>query len=76
METPDHQQKFDLVTDVDHLYVEKPVGKYEPTNASLTRIRARKDQVVNRIVKKKFKAEPTTQQEVKDCSIELTGEQL
>ena len=45
---------------MDHLYVEKPVGKYEPTNASLTRIRARKDQVVNRIVKKKFKAEPMT----------------
>jgi hypothetical protein len=61
---------------VEPLYVEKPVGKYEPTNASLKRIRARKDQVVNRIVKKKFKAEPMTQAEVKDCNIELTGEQL
>ena len=27
-------------------------------------------------MKKKFKAEPTTQNEVRDCQVELTGEQL
>ena len=27
-------------------------------------------------MKKKFKAEPTTQNELRDCQVELTGEQL
>lgn len=30
----------------------------------------------NRIIKKKWKSEPTTQAELRDCSEELTGEQL
>jgi hypothetical protein len=61
MDALDMEPKFDIVKDVDSLYVEKPVGKYEPSNSNLVRIRARKDQVSGRIVKKKFKAEPTTQ---------------
>jgi len=74
MDFDDYEPKFDLVKDVDHLYVEKPVGKYEPSTASLARIRAKKD--LTRIVKKKYKPEPQTQQEQKDCSVELTGDQL
>ena len=34
--------KFDFVQDVDPLYVEKPIGKYEPTAQNLDRIRAKK----------------------------------
>ena len=68
--------KFEDGQDVDPLYVEKPIGKYEPTAQNLDRIRAKKQQNDNRIVKRKFKAEPTTQNEVRDCEVELTGEQL
>jgi hypothetical protein len=37
--------------------VEKPIGKYEPSAQNLDRIRAKKLNADNRIVKKKFKAE-------------------
>jgi hypothetical protein len=60
MDMLEHEPKFDIVKDVDALYVEKPVGKYEPSAANLNRIRARKAEQVGRIVKKKFKSEPTT----------------
>ena len=70
------EPKFEFVQEVDPLYVEKPIGKYEPTATNLDRTRARKQQADNRIVKKKFKAEPTTQNELRDCQVELTGEQL
>jgi hypothetical protein len=32
--------------------------------------------VENRIIKKKFKPEPTSQTEIRECAVELTGEQL
>ena len=52
--------QFEFTTDVDPLYVEKPIGKYEPSAQNLDRIRAKKLNADNRIVKKKFKAEPIT----------------
>lgn len=61
------EPKFEFVSEVDPLYVEKPIGKYEPTATNLDRMRTRKQQADNRIVKKKFKAEPTTQNELRDC---------
>jgi len=66
--------KFELGGDVDPLYVEKPIDKYEPTASNLNKIRQKKSETVNRIVKKKFKAEPTTQSELRDCQVDLTGE--
>ena len=33
---------FEFVQDVDPLYVEKPIGKYEPSAANLDRMRAKK----------------------------------
>ena len=67
LELPDH---------VDQLFVEKPIGKYEPSQSNLTRLRNRREADRDRVVKRKWKAEPQTQAEVRDCSIELTGEQL
>ena len=61
---------------VDQLYVEKPIGKYEPSQSNLTRLRNRNQVDQDRIVKRKWKAEPQTQAEVRDCSIELSGEML
>jgi len=61
---------------VDPLYVEKPIGKYEPSQSNLARLRHRREADQDRVVKRKWKAEPQTQAEVRDCSIELTGEQL
>ena len=60
----------------DPLFVEKPIGKYEP--ASTVKRAAEKTGVDGgeRLVKKKWKAEPTTQAELRDCSAELTGEML
>jgi hypothetical protein len=59
---------------IDPLYVEKPIGKYEPMRTNL--IGAKRDADADRIIKRKWKAEPQTQAEIRDCSIELTGEQL
>ncbi len=36
-------------------------------------MRAKKESMVDKLVKRKFKPEPVTQAELKDCSIELTG---
>ena len=36
------EPKFEFVQTVDPLYVEKPLGKYEPTASNLDRMRARK----------------------------------
>jgi hypothetical protein len=63
-----------LPSEVDPLYVEKPLGKYEPVRSNNVRARLGMDQ--DRIIKRKWKAEPQTQAEVRDCSIELSGEQL
>ena len=68
--------KLGLPTQVDLLYVEKPIDRYEPTQSNLTRLRNRREADQDRIVKRKWKAEPQTQAEVRDCSVELTGEQL
>jgi hypothetical protein len=58
MDMPDLDLKFQFNNEVDPLYVEKPIGKYEPTAQNLDRIRAKKSNTDNRIVKKKFKKEP------------------
>ena len=57
---------------VDSLYVEKPIGDYEPYANFKQRKRFGGDET--RIIKKKFKAEPTTQTEIRECAMELTGE--
>ena len=36
------EPSFEFVQEVDPLYVEKPIGKYEPTASNLDRMRARK----------------------------------
>lgn len=36
------EPNFEFVQEVDPLYVEKPIGKYEPTASNLDRMRARK----------------------------------
>ena len=69
---------------VDTLYVEKPIGDYEPYPQFKARKRFNANAstpgemlvVENRIIKKKFKAEPSTQTEIRECAVELTGEQL
>lgn len=68
--------KLSLPDQVDPLFVEKPIGKYEPSPSGLTRLRHRREADQDRLVKRKWKAEPQTQAEVRDCSVELTGEQL
>ena len=37
------EPKMELPSQVDPLYVEKPIGKYEPTQSNLNRLRTRKD---------------------------------
>jgi hypothetical protein len=67
---------------VDTLYVEKPIGDYEPYPQFKARKRFNANAstpgemlvVENRIIKKKFKAEPSTQTEIRECAVELTGE--
>jgi len=62
---------------VDLLYVEKPIDRYEPSQSNLTRLRHRREaDLQDRIVKRKWKAEPQTQAEVRDCSVELSGDEL
>lgn len=68
--------KLMLPDQVDPLFVEKPIGKYEPSQSNLTRLRNKREADRDRVVKRKWKAEPQTQAEVRDCSVELTGEQL
>ena len=68
--------KLQMPTQVDLLYVEKPIDRYEPSQSNLTRLRHRREADQDRIVKRKWKAEPQTQAEVRDCSVELSGEQL
>ena len=42
MDTVIAEPRFEFVQEVDPLYVEKPIGKYEPTASNLDRMRARK----------------------------------
>ena len=44
----------------DPLYVEKPIFKYEPMQSNQMRKNLRDDHNENKIIKKKFKPEPTT----------------
>jgi hypothetical protein len=68
--------KFERQDFVDPLYVERPIDKYEPA-FNLDRIRAKREQGnADRTIKRKFKPEPVSQAELKDCQIELTGQQL
>jgi hypothetical protein len=73
-----------IPTQVDSLYVEKPIGDYEPYPHFKARKRFNASAstaegmlvVENRIIKKKFKQEPASQTEIRECAVELTGEQL
>ena len=49
---------LELPTEVDPLYVEKPIDKYEPSKFNLSRLRAAADQ--DRIIKRKWKPHPQT----------------
>ena len=42
MDAPTAEPRFEFVQEVDPLYVEKPIGQYEPTATNLDRMRARK----------------------------------
>ena len=76
MDTRMPSPKLGVPSQVDLLYVEKPIDRYEPTQSNLTRLRHRREADQDRIVKRKWKADPQTQAEVRDCSVELSGEQL
>jgi hypothetical protein len=58
MDAPELDLKFAINNEVEPLYVEKPIGKYEPTAHNLDRLRAKRNNEEDRIVKKKFKSEP------------------
>jgi len=58
------------------LYVEKPIGKYEPTQAQDSKKKRHEKVDDSRLIRKKFNSEPKTQAEQTDCKQELTGEQL
>jgi beta-galactosidase beta subunit len=64
-----------MPTDAFPLYVEKPIGKYEPMQADLDK-RQKIEFNDNRLIRKKGKPEPTTQAEIRDCSEELDGNKL
>lgn len=64
--------KFEPYQGIDPLYVERPIDKYEPT-VNYDKMRAKKESMVDKLVKRKFKPEPVTQTELKDCSTELSG---
>ena len=64
--------KFEAYPDIDPLYVERPIAQYEP-QYNKDKMRAKQEQMSDKLVKRKFKPEPTTQIEMKDCSVELTG---
>lgn len=67
--------KISLPTQVYPLVVKKAIGPYEPLNDGGNKSKEKRafaDE--NRIIKKKWKTEPTTQAELRDCSEELTGE--
>ena len=77
MESGLEPPKLALPPDNDPLYVEKPIGKYEPQQQNVNRNRKDKGGAdENRIIRKKWKAEANTQAEIRDCMVELTGEQL
>jgi hypothetical protein len=67
--------KFDTYQDVDQLYVERPIAQYEPSY-NKDKMRAKQELMSDKLVRRKFKPEPTTQNEIKDCATELTGQQL
>ena len=69
------QPRFEPYQPVEPLYVERPIDKYEPTQ-NYDKMRAKKESMVDKLIKRKFKAEPVTQAELKDCATELTGQQL
>lgn len=67
--------KFEAYQEIDPLYVERPIAQYEP-QYNKDKMRAKQELMSDKLVKRKFKPEPTTQIEMKDCATELTGQQL
>ena len=63
---------FEPYQAVEPLYVERPIAQYEPVY-NKDKMRAKQELMSDKLVKRKFKPEPTTQNELKDCSTELTG---
>ena len=60
MDTRVPSPRLNLPTNIDLLYVEKPIDKYEPNQSNLNRLRNRREADQDRIVKRKWKAEPQT----------------
>jgi len=50
--------RLQVPSQVDPLYVEKPIGKYEPSQSNLARLRNRREADQDRVVRRKWKAEP------------------
>lgn len=50
------EPKLEVPNQVDLLYVEKPIDRYEPSQSNLSRLR--RDVNQDRIIKRKWKAEP------------------
>lgn len=67
------EPKFDAYQEIDPLYVERPIAQYEPIY-NKDKMRAKQELMSDKLVKRKFKPEPTTQNEIKDCATELTGQ--
>lgn len=67
--------KFEPYHGVEPLYVERPIAQYEPVY-NKDKMRAKQELMSDKLVKRKFKPEPVTQNELKDCSTELSGQQL
>jgi hypothetical protein len=68
IEYPEMNMEPGMPGEVDPLYVEKPIDKYEPFQLN------RGPPDPDRLIKRKWKPQPQTQAEVRDCSIELSGE--
>ena len=56
MDTEYPEPMMGLPEEVDQLYVEKPIDKYEPMRTNT--LRAKRDADADRIIKRKWKAEP------------------
>jgi len=59
MSYPLKQPRFEPYPQVEPLYVERPIDKYEPM-INQDKIRAKKESQADRLLKRKFKPEPVT----------------
>ena len=69
----DNDPKLGRSETKDGLYVEKPIGNYEPSRVSQSIVFTPDP---NAPMKKKFPSEPKSHKEIRDTNMELTGEML